>query len=230
MDGDGNGFFADAQDRLWLDLDGRGRWDPVEHQFLFAPLLQLNGQRYVVQSDLRGEKLAFVPVDGAGTIRLAVPKLLGGDVADVTVTLLSRDGTVATLQGQGAEAVLPTGDYRVTTLLLNLKPRGDGKPWGYVISDNSLVQFEWHTLTKNETLTLDPVGKLSFVAATGDRCVAGKMLAIQPQLRTGDNLLITTVYLGSDYPLSPFSNGPGARIRVADQGGKVLGVLSSGFA
>src|SRR5262249_29512730 len=33
VDGNANGLFADAADRLWIDLDGDGRWDPIAEQF-----------------------------------------------------------------------------------------------------------------------------------------------------------------------------------------------------
>ncbi len=41
-DGDGNGLMADAQDRLWIDLNGDGRFDPSAEQFLFATILNLD--------------------------------------------------------------------------------------------------------------------------------------------------------------------------------------------
>src|SRR5262249_23673983 len=43
-DGNANGLFADSADRLWIDLDGDNRWDPIAEQFPFAPVLTLNNQ------------------------------------------------------------------------------------------------------------------------------------------------------------------------------------------
>ena len=40
-DGDGNGFLTDAQDRLWIDLNDDGRWDPADEQFLYSTILAL---------------------------------------------------------------------------------------------------------------------------------------------------------------------------------------------
>ena len=34
---------ADAQDRLWIDLNADGRFDPSAEQFLFATVLNLDG-------------------------------------------------------------------------------------------------------------------------------------------------------------------------------------------
>ena len=70
-DGDGNGLLADTQDRLWIDLNGDGRFDPAAEQFLFATVLNLDGARYVVRSDELGSRLAIEPLMGTGTLRLA---------------------------------------------------------------------------------------------------------------------------------------------------------------
>ncbi len=72
VDGDGNGLAADAQDRLWLDLNGDGHFDPAAEQFLFATVLNLEGARYVVRSDELGTRLAFETLAGVGTLRLAL--------------------------------------------------------------------------------------------------------------------------------------------------------------
>jgi len=61
VDGDANGFFADAADRLWLDLNGDGKWDPITEQFPLLPVLTLGKQRYAVRGDARGARLALEP-------------------------------------------------------------------------------------------------------------------------------------------------------------------------
>ncbi len=66
VDGDGNGLLADAQDRLWLDLNGDERFDPSSEQFLYASVLNLDGSRYVVLSDESGSRLALRAPGGYG--------------------------------------------------------------------------------------------------------------------------------------------------------------------
>jgi hypothetical protein len=72
VDGDGNGLLTDAQDRVWIDLNGDGRFDLVDEQFLYASVLNLEGSRYVVLSDALGSRLALQPLVGTGTLRLAL--------------------------------------------------------------------------------------------------------------------------------------------------------------
>jgi hypothetical protein len=66
MDGDANGFFTDPQDRLWIDLNGDRRWDAVDEQFLYSPILTLGGQTGGICH--AGDDLTFQPklftVDG----------------------------------------------------------------------------------------------------------------------------------------------------------------------
>ncbi len=71
VDGDGNGQVSDSQDRLWIDLNGDGRFDPAAEQFLFATVLNLDGARYVIRSDELGTRLVVEPLIGVGTLRLA---------------------------------------------------------------------------------------------------------------------------------------------------------------
>jgi hypothetical protein len=231
VDGDGNGFLTDPQDRLWLDLEGQGRWDPVRHQFPFSPLLTLGKERYVVKSDPLGGRLDFAKLEGTGTVRLVVPPVLRDAVDDLSVTLLSRDGIVATLEGKDAQAVLPVGDYRFTMLLMNLKDAKSGETWGYLFSDNGAEREEWHTLARDATLRLDPIGqiKLTSIAAENGKCRPGEELQFRPGLYTGDGLLITIACLGR-YTSSLSFGGPRARIFLAGRDGTRYDETSSGFA
>ena len=92
------------QDRLWIDLNGDGRFDPSAEQFLFATVLNLDGARYVVRSDELGSRLAIEPLIGVGTLRLAwkagrlaieQPAVPSSCIA----TALGRDGSVFGLSG-----------------------------------------------------------------------------------------------------------------------------------
>src|SRR5262249_51794090 len=153
-------------------------------------------------------------------------------IADVTVTLLSRDGIVATLQGPTAQAVLPVGEYRLTTLLVTLKNPTNEQLTGYVFSDNGAKGEQWHKLAKDATLTLDPIGKPEFTVWAGEseKCTAGEALAVRPALYTGDGLLITTMYAGAEMPAAPFGGANGAKIRLEHKDLGRLAEAQSGFA
>jgi hypothetical protein len=228
MDGDANGLFADAQDRVWIDLEGYDRWDPVDHQFPFAPVLTLNKQRYVVQSDPGGERFQLRPLEGVGTIRLRQLNLQEGVVVDsITATLNSKDGIVATLTGLDTPVTLPVGDYTFTSLTLAL--RKNGALTSYVFSSQA-VGGTWNRLEKNGSLSLDPLGTPRLeVSVNHEQLAAGADLMIQPQLYTATGLVINTVYHGRERPV--LTDGSiRATMLVHSSDGTRLGERTSGFA
>jgi hypothetical protein len=233
VDGDGNGLFADAQDRLWIDLDHDGRWDPVQEQFLCAPILQLGAARYAVRADALGERLAFEKLEGTGTVRLAVREPgLAERIQDLTATLLGRDGSVVSLRGRDAEATLPIGDYRLSVLTLTLTGPGGGEPWNYVFSDSGEPNSpRWYKVTKGSSQAIDPVGKLVLRTGLSDdetTCRPGQTLAVQPQLLTGDGLLVNTVYRGRQVDRLGYG-GCRAAVVLATPDGVTLASQAPGF-
>src|SRR5207249_379501 len=75
VDGDGNGLFADLRDRLWIDLDGDGQWDPIAEQFPHLPVLRLDGRRFAVRADAVGSRLAFEEIVGVGRLKIHLPSI-----------------------------------------------------------------------------------------------------------------------------------------------------------
>ena len=167
VDGDGNGQVSDPQDRLWIDLDGDGRFDPAAEQFLFATVLNLDGARYVVRSDELGNRLGVEPLIGVGTLRLAWKGAKAGnpDAAssagnrvELHATALGRDGSVYGLSGTEPASV-PVGEYRLGTVTIALDdPRG-GQRWSFIFSDNGARgEPRWYKVEKDATVAIDPIG------------------------------------------------------------------------
>lgn len=234
LDGDGNGFFADAQDRLWIDLDKNGAWDEFQEQFLCAPILTLTSTRYAVRTDALGTRLAFEKLEGAGTIRVAIPQSeLAKRVVDLSATFMGRDGSVTTLRGNNAETTLPIGEYRLSVLVLTLSNGAEGGlPWNYVFSDSGGRRPKWYKLDKGGTQVIDPVGKLELRTGLADNAPPvprGEALSVRPELYTGDGLLINTVYLGQTAGSAGYG-GCSASVSLCSKEGAALDVNSSGFA
>jgi hypothetical protein len=233
VDGDANGLFADPQDRVWIDRNGDTSWNAAAEEFLFAPILRLDGRRLAVRADALGERLSLAPLEGTGTLRLKLPPALKSEqVGEVQATVQSRDGVVASLRGLGTEITLPAGEYRLSSLLLTLKDPQGGAPWGYVFNDNGGKGYRWHRLDPSGSLALDPIGSLDFSAAVGDGervAQADESVSVRPALHTGDGLLIERAYRGS-FRSSAYDSGCAGVISLIGDGGQILDTGRSGFA
>jgi hypothetical protein len=111
--------------------------------------------------------------------------------------LVGRDGSAVTLQGT-EEAVVPIGDYQVQSFTVTLSdPRG-GPRWTFEFSDSAGRRKAWYTVPKDGSVTIDPVGKLDFRTGLkeGTEAAPGKDLSFQPELYTGDGLLIVRCVRG----------------------------------
>ena len=232
-DGDANGLLADPADRLWLDLDGDGRFDPLDEQFPSTPVLTFGPARFAVRSDSLGRALAFEKMEGAGTVRVApASAALAARVEELEATLVGRDGSVFTLRGAGGAATLPAGDYRLNVVALTLKDAHGGQPWSFVFSDGGSDRPpRWHKVEHGGTLTLDPLGKLDFVVGLdGDATYRpGDDVSVQPRLFTEDGLLINTAYRGARQ-LSPLGGSSQAELFLGREGERGSATASSGFA
>jgi hypothetical protein len=233
VDGDANGLLADPQDRFWVDVNGDCTWDTAEEEFLFAPIVRLGEQRFAVRADAWGERLHLATLQGTGELRLGLPStLLPGQVEEIHVTVQSRDGVVAALRSLTTAVTVPSGEYRVSSVLLTLKDPKGGPAWGYVFGDNGGKQHRWHRLDTGTTLALDPIGALDFRAAVGEdgsNARAGEFLLVRLALYTGDGLLIERAYRGS-FQGGPFDSGCFGRIALVGEEDRVLDSTRTGFA
>ena len=164
MDGDGNGLFTDRQDRLWIDLNDDGRWDSSSEQFLFASILTIGDARYAVRSDPFGQRLSVEPLEGSGTVRLALAKRQGLPAAvELTATLIGRDGSAVGLTGERAQATVPIGEYRLGTVTCAFEDAQGGPRWNFVFSDiGRRGEARWYKVEQGGTVTIDPIGRLEF--------------------------------------------------------------------
>jgi len=233
VDGDANGFFADAADRLWLDLNGDGQWDPISEQFPLLPVLTLGKERYSVRGDALGTKLAIEPLTAEGRIRLRLARL-GRDatVARLHVMLVAEDGAAFTITSVDRPVVVPAGKYALGAVSLSLEH--GGAPVHFVFSRTGLdSSVRWHDLRKDQELVLDPIGTLRFdleIDKEGLKPRAGTTIQVQPQLFTQDGLLINSCAHGDAELASRYGQGRGASVTLCDARHKVLDTQTSGFA
>jgi hypothetical protein len=237
VDGDGNGFLADAQDRIWIDLNGDNKFDATSEQFLYNSVLNLEGARYVVLSDQLGTRLGFEPLLGTTTLRLAIASKDGAGLTaargiDVRATAVGRDGSVFALTG-AEPATVPAGDYRVSDVTISLDDPKGGERWSFVFSRGGIINPpRWYKAAKDAVVTIDPIGSPRFEVELRDPVATakpGEEVSLRPALYTGDGLLIVTAYRGN--PVSPaMQQILSATVKLCDPTGQCLATAHSGFA
>jgi hypothetical protein len=234
VDGDANGLFADAADRLWLDLNGDGEWDPITEQFPLLPVLTLNGQRHSVRGDAAGTKLAIEPLTAEGRIRLRLEHLdKDATVVKLQVMLVGEDGAAFSVTSVDAPIVVPVGKYALGAVSLSVQHADATLPAHFIFSRTGLDStVRWHELKKDQELILDPIGKLRFdldIEPGGKTAKAGGTLRVQPQLFTADGLLINSCSHGESDQTNRYG-GQSSLLKLCDAKGQPLETATSGFA
>jgi hypothetical protein len=233
VDGDANGLFADGADRVWLDLDGNGKWDPITEQFPRLPVLTLGSKRYSVRGNSIGNKLAVDPLTAEGRIRVRLGAL-GKDVAVVRadVMLVGEDGIAIALTSLDTPVVVPAGKYALGAVSLSVQNADAAVPTCFTFSRTGLDDtVRWHELKKDAELVLDPIGKLRFDVAIDKAKTtprSGTTINVQPQLFTADNLLINSCTRGEGETWHG-GDGHSASVKLLDASKQVLAVERSGF-
>ncbi len=227
-DGDGNGLMADPQDKLWVDLDDDGRWDPTAEQFPFAPVLAIGGGRYAARSDPIGRRLALAGLEGEGTVRLAMDKApSGGSVVAMTALLVGRDGSAVSLDGEGP-ATVPAGEYRLAAAGVVVRATS-GSRWSFAFSDRGRRgEAAWHPVAKGGRVDLDPIGTMELRTGleAGAAARPGAPIDAQPALYTGDGLLVVAVGRAGE---SAGEEGPTAEVALRSGDGPPLSSARCGF-
>jgi hypothetical protein len=234
VDGNGNGLFADAADRLWIDLDGDGRWDPIVEQFPFVPVLNLENRRYAVRGDAVGSRLALEPLTAEGRVRLRLGTLAkDASLLKLDVMLTGEDGSAFTVSALERAMVLPAGRYALGSVALSVQLATAPQPVHFVFSRVGVdAGTRWHELKKDQELILDPVGKLRFGLDidTGQRVrKPGESVRVQPQLFTADGLLINSCAVGDPDEGARHGNDRRCLVKLS-AGTQAVDVQSSGFA
>jgi hypothetical protein len=235
VDGNANGSFADAADRLWIDLNRDKQWDPLAEQFPFSPVLTLNGQRCSIRGDAAGSRLAVEPLTGEGRIRLRLGDLAKDvSIVKLDVMLTGQDGSAFAMNALDTETVMPAGRYAVGSVAFSVQLAGGSQPTRFVFSRIGVdAGTRWYELKKDQVLTIDPVGKLRFALdiEKSERVrKAGEEIRVQPQLFTADGLLVNSCTLGDADEVSRYANHKHCTVKLNDARKQVIDLRSSGFA
>lgn len=230
VDGNANGLFSDQEDQLWIDLNGDGRWDPFSEQFPYRPIVRLGAKRFAVRAPSQGGQLSFEEIVGVGHLRFTIPSLPeGATIQNLEVMLIGDDGSAYAVRGADKQVTLPIGRYAPINVTISIADGSSAGPWNFVFSRNDRPK-RWYNVTTDNTVIVDPVGKLRFILVTPENTAeSGQEWPITLRLYTADGLLINSSARGVLEPFAIPERYNQATIRLLTPTGEALNSTTSGF-
>jgi hypothetical protein len=227
-DGDADGCFdSAAADRIWIDLDGDGKFDPLTEQFPLGSALTHAGTAYLLRPNAAGTQVTVRERPSeTGTVRVVVSRLAKTEVVEMTAQLVSEWGELVTVPTADKPHPLPAGRYRVEGVHLKLKDE-DGQVWTYRFAGTrDLVA----TIEKSKETRLDVTEGLRVpveLTTAGDRAKPGQAVRVRADVVTGIGLYLT------DCDVATRGGGYGrpvrAAIRLAGPGSVAVDEVEAGF-
>jgi hypothetical protein len=226
-DGDADGCFdGAAADRVWIDLDRDGKFDPLTEQFPLGAPLAHDGTTYLIRPDAIGSKVEVRerPVE-TGTVRLTVTRLPKSDVVSLSAHLVSEWGELVMLDKPGTPHAVPEGKYRIDAMSLQLKD-ADGQVWSYQFNGARQPVL---TVVKGKEVAFDVTDGLRVtvdVAAGAAGAKAGESVRVRPDLVTKAGLYMTGCEVSG---VSGYARPVRASIRLIGPGSDALDEVETGF-
>ncbi|HKB01899.1 MAG TPA: hypothetical protein VKD90_06745 [Gemmataceae bacterium] len=189
-DGDADGCFdSAAADRVWIDLDTDGRFDPLTEQFPLGAPLAHGGTSYLLRPDAGGTRVAVRerPAE-TGTVRLTVTRLPKSEVQELNAHLVSEWGELVVVEQGDHQLPLPAGRYRIDSARLRLKGAG-GEVWAYHFAGTGALVL---TVDKGKETTFDLTAgtRVTVDVTTRGEVKAGDAVRVRPDIVTAAGLYL----------------------------------------
>jgi hypothetical protein len=227
-DGDADGCFdGPAADRVWIDLDGDGKFDPLTEQFPLGSALTHAGTAYLLRPDPAGTRVAVRERPSeTGTVRVAVGRLAKAEVVELSAQLVSEWGELVTVTAADKAQPLPAGRYRVDGAHLKVRD-ADGQTWSYRFAG-----------TRDHTATIEK-GKETRLDLTAGLRVPVELTTADGGSRPGQPVRVRADVVSKaglslvDCEVTARGGGPGlpvrAAIRLAGPGSVPVEEVEAGF-
>lgn len=228
-DGDADGCFDRAgADRVWLDLDGDGAFDPLTEQFPLGTAVAHGGTTYLLRPrpDGLGITVRERPAE-TGTLTARVQRLPGSEVVELAAQYVSEFGELVVVRADGRPTAVPAGRYRVETVRLKLTD-GGGKVWHYAFATGDRAAFDVEVAKGRDTvhplLSGLRVGVSVYDSAGGVR--PGAAVLVQPDVTAGP-LYLTNCEVADKH--ADYGREVPADLKLTEPGSVVIDRAASGF-
>jgi hypothetical protein len=220
-------FDTPGEDRVWIDLDRDGAFDPLTEQFPLGTPVTVGSRAFLLQPlpDGSAMRVRERPAE-RGTLRLAVAVRPGVQAGPFAAQLVSDWGELVTVGRADEPVSLPVGHYTVESLTWQLTD-GEGRAWSYHFAGER--RFAIDVKAGRET-TYHPLSGLALHtrhSAPTAGVAPGQEVQVTPSLRTPDGLeLVNAEYLEAASP-NPVPGS--ADIQLVAPDGSLADRTSSGF-
>ena len=227
IDGNANGCFDTVgQDRVWVDLDQDGRFDPLTEQFPLGKPIAHHGETYVIRSDAAATAVVANLDAGQGKVRLTLGKEAAAR-ATISAELVSDLGELVCIDKLDQATPVPFGDYRVSSLQVTV-PDSGGQKWTYNFNSERTKNYSVPA-GKETTITL--LRQMAMNVSLGrdrNKVAPGQTVDIQPRLTADRLFYLTSCTTGKDGECQrPEGN---AEIVLVAPDGKIINRGLSGFS
>ncbi|MDB5309204.1 MAG: hypothetical protein JWO38_3406 [Gemmataceae bacterium] len=226
-DGDADGCFDGAgADRVWLDLDGDGRFDPLTEQFPLGSAIDAGGTAVLVRPrpDGLGATARERPSE-SGTLSVEVARLAKTEVVELAANYVSEFGELVVVRAEGKPAKMPAGKYRVDSVRLKLLDP-DGKVWHYTFASADRSTYGVEVARGTETTHRLLGGVKVTVAFDAGGVAPGGAVQVQPGVEAG-GLDLTSCEVAERF--TGYGRGVQAGIALTEPGSVPVDQCESGF-
>jgi hypothetical protein len=226
FDKNGDGCFdAAGKDRIRIDLNEDGRFDPLTEEFLLGAALQHAGDHHYLRANAAGTRVTVQsrPKE-TGTVRFHVKHEEDSTVAKLAAHLVSEWGELHEITKAGAALQLPAGKYSFDSLQLTLQDSGK-RFWHYSFATDGRFEFE---VKAGQERDINLLPDLRAVPGSPGRTNPGERVPVQPNLVTSTGLYMTRAsrsYSAED----TWGEDLRAQLELLGPGSKILDQFTSGF-
>jgi hypothetical protein len=226
-DGNGDGCFDGAgADRIWLDLDGDGKLDPLTEQFPLGTAVTVDGRSILLRprADGLGVQVRERPNE-VGQLSVEIPHESGSKVTEINASYVSEFGELVVIKSADRSASVPAGKYRVEAIEFGLSDE-NGKVWHYLFLPTS-HRYDIEVRQGKGTAHKALKGLKAMVSTGAVDARPGDSVQIQPEVVAG-NLFLSNCTITEKF--AAYWRGPTATIDLMETGSVLVDQCESGFA
>ena len=192
-DGNADGLFDTVgEDRVWIDLDDDGRFDPLLEQFPLGKPITSAGKLFVVSSNATASAVRARRRSGAEAKLRAV---VGGKPpkarAKIDIELISDLGELVSIDRADAPVPVLAGEYHVVSAELSLPDKG-GRTWTYHFGGRGGGALRVEAGQERRLELLKHLVLEAWAQPPGGMAMPGGTVNVRPELLADDSLSLTS--------------------------------------